>query len=113
MVKRSRKQNPIFHFWQILWAFSFSTGVLALIVSFFSLNTGLTGMTPPMTYALTVFFAAVALPIYTLPSYFAYRKGMKGERKLLIWNLLLGWTVVGYVVCIFRVTRVEPVTPDK
>ena len=103
MEKRSRKENPVFHFWQILWAFSFSTGILALIISFFSLNTGLTGMTPPMTYALSVFFAAIVLPLYMLPSYFAYRKRMAGERRLLLCNLLLGWTVVGYIVCIFKV----------
>ncbi len=103
MEKLSRKENPVFHFWQILWAFSFSTGVFALIVSFFSLNTGLTGMTPPMLYALGVFFAAFALPIYTLPSYFAYRKRMKKSRLLLLCNLLLGWTVVGYIICVFKV----------
>ncbi len=103
MEKLSRKENPIFLFWKILWAFSFSTGILGLIVSFFSLNTGLTGMTPPMLYSLSVFAAAVVLPIYTIPSYFAYRKRMPNARKMLLLNLLLGWTVVGYIVCIFKV----------
>ena len=103
MEKLSRKENPIFLFWKILWSFSFSTGILGLIVSFFSLNTGLTGMTPPMLYSLSVFAAAVVLPIYMMPSYFAYRKRMPNARKMLILNLLLGWTVVGYVVCVFKV----------
>ncbi len=103
MEKLSRKENPIFLFWKILWSFSFSTGILGLIVSFFSLNTGLTGMTPPMLYSLSVFSAAVALPIYMLPSYFAYRKRMPNARKMLLLNLLLGWTVVGYIVCVFKV----------
>ena len=103
MEKLARKENPIFLFWKILWSFSFSTGILGLIVSFFSLNTGLTGMTPPMLYSLSVFAAAVVLPIYMMPSYFAYRKRMLNARKMLLLNLLLGWTVVGYIVCIFKV----------
>ena len=103
MEKLARKENPIFLFWKILWSFSFSTGILGLIVSFFSLNTGLTGMTPPMLYSLSVFAAAVVLPIYMLPSYFAYRKRMPNARKMLSLNLFLGWTVVGYVVCVFKV----------
>ena len=81
------KENPIFLFWKILWSFSFSTGILGLIVSFFSLNTGLTGMTPPMIYTLVVFAAAVILPIYTLPAYFAYRKRLADARKWLLINL--------------------------
>lgn len=102
-----RKENPIFLFWQILWSFSVATGVLALIVSFFSLNTGLTGMTPPMAYAVVVFSAAVILPIYLLPSYYAYRKRMKKARALLLCNLLLGWTVVGYIICVVKVRFYE------
>ncbi len=103
MEKLPRKENPIYLFWKILWSFSFSTGVLGLIVSFFSLNTGLTGLTPPMLYSLTVFGAAVFLPIYLMPSYFAYRKRMEKKRKILLCNVLLGWTVVAYIICIFKV----------
>ncbi len=97
------KENPIFLFWRILWSFSFSTGLLGVLISFFSLNTGLTGMTPPMIYSLSVFAAAVALPIYMLPAYFAYRKRIKTAKKYLLLNLLLGWTVVGYIVLVFKV----------
>lgn len=103
MEKLSRKENPVFLFWKILWSFAFSTGVLGLLISFFSLNTGLTGMTPPMLYSLCVFGAAAVLPLYMLPSYFAYRKRMQNARKMLLLNLLLGWTAVGYIVCIFKV----------
>lgn len=103
MEKLPCKENPVYLFWKILWAFSFSTGVLALIISFFSLNTGLTGMTPPMAYAVAVFFAALFLPIYTLPSYFAYRKHMGRAGRLLVCNLLLGWTLVGYIICAVKV----------
>lgn len=103
----TRKENSVYLFWQILWAFSVSTGILALIISFFSLNTGLTGMSPPMGYAITVFSAAVILPIYTLPAFFAFRKQMKKKKQILLCNLLLGWTVVGYIVCVFKVRFAE------
>lgn len=105
MEKLPYKENPVYLFWKILWAFSFSTGVLALIISFFSLNTGLTGMTPPMAYAVLVFFAAIFLPAYTLPSFFAYRKRLHNARRLLACNLLLGWTLVGYIVCAVKVNN--------
>ncbi|MBQ6824072.1 MAG: superinfection immunity protein [Clostridia bacterium] len=97
------KENPIYLFWKLLWAFSVSTGILAVIISFFSMNTGLTGAGPAMVYALTVFGAAVVLPIYTLPAFFAYRNRMKKARVLLLCNLLLGWTVIGYIVCIAKI----------
>ena len=103
MEKLSHKENPIYLFWKILWSFSFSTGVLGLIVSFFSLNTGLTGMTPPMIYSVSVFAAAIFLPIYTLPAFFAYRKRMAAQRKILLLNLFLGWTVVAYIILVFKV----------
>ena len=107
MEKLTRKENPIFLFWQILWSFAFSTGVLALIISFFSMNTGLTGMTPPMIYALLAFSSAIFCPIYTLPSFFAFRKRMQKRKTVLLCNLLLGWTVVGYIVCVFKVRFAE------
>lgn len=110
MEQLKRKENPIFLFWQILWSFSAATGVLALAISFFSLNTGLTGMTPPMAYAVVVFSAAIFLPIYLLPAYFAYRKRMKKARALLLCNLLLGWTVVAYIACACKVRFYEPET---
>lgn len=103
MEPLKRKENPIFLFWQILWSFSVATGILALIISFFSLNTGLTGMTPPMAYAIIVFTAAWFLPIYLLPSYYAYRKRMKNARRILLCNLLLGWTIAAYIVCAVKV----------
>ncbi len=99
MERLPRRENPVYLFWKILWSFSVSTGILALIISFFSLNTGLTGMTPPMAYAVVVFGAALFLPIYLLPAFFAYRNKKKNARTLLLCNLLLGWTVVGYFIC--------------
>ena len=105
MERLPRKQNPVYQFWKLLWSFSVSTGVLALIISFFSMNTGLTGMAPPFVYALVIFAAAVVLPIYMLPSFFAYRCRVKNARALLLWNLFFGWTVVGYFLCAFKVSR--------
>lgn len=105
MEKLPRRENPVYLFWKILWSFSFATGVLALIVSFFSLNTGLTGMTPPMTYAVSVCTASVFFPVYLLPSYYAYRNRAANRKKLLLCNLFLGWTVVGYIVCAVKVFR--------
>ena len=97
------KENPVFLFWKILWSFCFSTGLFGLVVSFFSLNTGLTGLTPPMIYSLTAFAATVAVPLYTLPAFFAYRKRLKNAKRWLWLNLALGWTVVGYFVCVFKI----------
>ena len=102
MERLPRKENPVYLFWKLLWSFSVSTGILALIISFFSMNTGLTGMSLPFVYAMVIFGAAVVLPIYTLPSFFAYRRRLKNARALLLWNLFLGWTVVGYLVCIAK-----------
>ncbi len=101
--KIPRKENNIYLIWKICWAFAASTGILALIISFFSLNTGFSGMTPPLTYAVVVFFLAAFLPLYLLPAYFAYRKQLEKKRLVFGLNLLLGWTVVGYIACAFYV----------
>lgn len=100
-----RKENPIYLFWKILWAFSFTTGAFSLVVAFFSLNTGFTGMTPPATYFVLVTAAAIVLPLYTLPAYCAYRKDMKGAKRILLCNLFLGWTLIGYILCAVRVAQ--------
>ncbi len=101
----ARKENPLYLFWKLLWAFCFSTGMIGAIVAFFSLNTGFTGMTPPATYMVLMLAAAVVLPLYTLPSYFAFRKAMKKRRAFLWCNLLLGWTFIGYIICIIWVDK--------
>ena len=105
MNKIPRKENNIYLFWKILWAFCGSTGLLALVIGFFSLNTGMTGLTPPLTYAVMAFLLAVFLPVYILPSYFAYRMQLAKRRRILWVNLLLGWTLVGYISSAIYVSR--------
>jgi len=100
-----RKENPLYLFWKILWAFCFSTAMIAAMVAFFSLNTGFTGMTPPAVYLVVAVAVALVLPLYTLPSYFAFRKQMQKRKGLLWCNLLLGWTLVGYIICIVWVCK--------
>ncbi len=102
-----RKENPIYLFWKILWAFCFSTAMIAAMVAFFSLNTGFTGMTPPAAYLVVMVASMVFFPIYTLPSYFAFRKAMKKRKTFLLVNLLLGWTILGYIACIVWVDRTK------
>ena len=98
------KENPIFQFWKLLWVFAPATAFLALIIGFFSLNTGMTGFLPPFSYAASVMIAAVFLPIYMLPAYYAYRWNQPKKRRLLWLNLLLGWTLVGYLICFIKAT---------
>ena len=100
-----RKENPLFLFWKLLWTFSFCTSLFALVVAFFSLNTGFTGMTPPIIYIIYAMGTALLMPVYNLPSYYAYRKGMDKRKKLLLCNLLLGWTLAGYILCIVKVCK--------
>ncbi len=109
MEKLKAKENPICSFWKILWAFAIATGGMALVVSFFSLNTGLEGMSPPFGYATFIFSLAALMPLYTLPAFFAHRKRMKKRKGLTAWNLLAGWTVIGYIICVIYVRLNEEV----
>ena len=93
------KENPICNLWKILWAIAVSTGIMAFIISFFSLNTGFEGMNPPFWYGVFIFGLAILMPLYSLPAFFAHRKRMKARRSVAAWNLLLGWTLIGYVIC--------------
>ncbi len=102
-----RKENPIFHFWKILWTLSFVTIVMSIIVGFFSLNTGYTGMTPAACCLVVAAVMAVFLPIYTLPSYYAFRKRLPQRRGLLICNLLLGWSLIGYIIVAVKVGKAK------
>lgn len=100
-----RKENSIYLFWKMLWVFAAVTSFLALIIGFFSLNTGLTGFMPPFSYAASILLTAVFLPIYMLPAYFAYKWQQPTKKKILWLNLLLGWTIVGYVACFLKATK--------
>ena len=100
-----RKENTVWLFWKILWTFCFCTGAFSVVVAFFSLNTGFTGMTPPAICLLFTVAAAVVLPLYTAPSYCAYRKAMPDAGKILLLNLLTGWTLAGYIICAVKVNQ--------
>ncbi len=100
MEQLVRKMNPIYQFWRVWWAFCGTTGLLALLIGFFSLNTGLRGLTPPLCYASAAFLSMMVLPLYTFPSYWAYRHQKSKKRRLLWINVLLGWTLIGYIFCL-------------
>ncbi len=48
----------------------------------------------------TVCAAVVAVPIYFLPTGIAFARGHRSLAPILLVNLLLGWTFVGYVVAL-------------
>ena len=72
---------------------------MAFVISFFSLNTGFEGMNPPFWYAVFIFSLALLMPLYSLPAYFAHRKQLKARRAVTAWNLLMGWSLIGYIIC--------------
>lgn len=100
MKKISNKENSIYLGWRVVWTIAFCVILLGALISFFSLNTGLEGMTPPAIAVICGAISIPAVPLYTLPAYFAYRKEMPARKRLLWLNLLLGWTVAGYIACI-------------
>ena len=100
MKKLPNKENNVYLGWRVVWTISVCAIIIGLVVSFFSLNTGFTGMTPPMIVVVAAAIAIAAVPLYTLPAFFAYRKAMDGRKKLLWVDLLLGWTIIGYIACI-------------
>jgi len=54
-------------------------------------------------------FFLLYLVIYILPSLIAYIRSMHNRKKTLVVNLLLGWTVVGWIVSL--VWAVSPKQP--
>ncbi|MBQ7090014.1 MAG: superinfection immunity protein [Clostridia bacterium] len=100
MKKLPNRENRIYLGWRIVWTVCVCAVIIGLVVSFFSLNTGFEGMTPPMTVAVGAAISIAGIPLYTLPAFFAYRKEHPARRALLWVNLLLGWTVAGYIACI-------------
>lgn len=42
--------------------------------------------------------AALALGIYFLPTLIAYKRHATGFKRILVLNLLLGWTLVGWII---------------
>lgn len=38
--------------------------------------------------------------VYFLPSLLAWRRQHRWRRKIMLANLLVGWTVIGWVICL-------------
>jgi hypothetical protein len=55
--------------------------------------------------------AVLALGIYFLPSLIAYKRHLDHFRRILILNILLGWTLIVWVNLMFWVTNLRRSTP--
>ena len=64
------------------------------------------------TYILTAVFALAALFVYLIPSVIAFRKGHPKRFFILLVNVLLGVTVLGYIGAMLWATAPTPVS-DK
>jgi hypothetical protein len=51
-------------------------------------------------FIASIFTIAFLLVIYVLPSYIAVRRGHRGQSSIIIINILLGWTLVGWIVAL-------------
>ncbi len=54
-------------------------------------------------YLLCLFGIAVQLIffIYFMPSYIAIHRNLKRNDLIYHWNIFTGWTVIGWVICLF------------
>lgn len=48
----------------------------------------------------TIVMGLLVGTVYFLPSLLAWRRGHRWRQKILLANLLLGWTVIGWAVCL-------------
>lgn len=46
--------------------------------------------------------------LYILPSLLAWQRGRHGRRRIILLNLLLGWTVIGWAASMILLFRYEP-----
>ena len=51
------------------------------------------------TFSLIIFIVIAGL-VYFIPSLIANRRGHKNENSLFVFNLLLGWSLLGWVVAL-------------
>ncbi|MFI6055072.1 superinfection immunity protein [Streptomyces violascens] len=58
-----------------------------------------------------VLLTALALAFYLLPTYVAFRRGVRNRWLVLLINIVLGATVLGWLVALFLATR--PVQPRR
>jgi len=52
------------------------------------------------TIIYIVIFASIAFFIYFAPTFVAYRKKHRQREAILILNLFLGWTTIGWVIAL-------------
>lgn len=50
-----------------------------------------------MELLLFLLFAAIGIAVYFLPTLVAFRGGKRNRGAILVLNLLLGWTLLGWV----------------
>lgn len=51
-----------------------------------------------ITIIATILGSVLAIVIYIIPSYIAYNRKHNNKVAILIINILLGWTLVGYIL---------------
>lgn len=62
------------------------------------------------TIGALVFWAAL-IAAYWVPSIVAWRRHIPAKGQVLVVNLFLGWTFVGWVVALVMALRTVPATP--
>ncbi len=61
---------------------------------------------PEQIHALVIVaLVFLGFPVYFLPAYIAGKREHPGRRKILLWNVLAAWTVIGWVVLIMLAAR--------
>lgn len=65
------------------------------------------------SFPWAVFATAVALLVYPLPGWLAYRKSHEKRAAILALNLFLGWTFLGWIAALaWATTRADTNVPE-
>jgi hypothetical protein len=59
----------------------------------------------------TALIWAVIIAAYWVPTFVAWRRHVPAKGQVLVVNLFLGWTFVGWVVALVMALRTVPATP--
>lgn len=59
-------------------------------------------MAPGFNPTLVIIVFALSIIVYVIPSIFAYGLNHPSRSNICIANLLLGWTVIAWVVCLYK-----------
>lgn len=68
-------------------------------------------MPEQMKGLIIVVLIFLGFPVYFLPAYIAGKREHPERRKILLWNLLLGWTVIGWMVTMILAARGSGIVP--